>query len=373
MPDPRNADLARMLCNYSLDVQKGEHVGVNIYGVDGLELGQELVREITRRGGIPFFNCSGDEVHRVFFEQCAEEQIKSFGSLRLDIMKRLDAFVAVDAQRNPFELSRVDETHNKWRAQYLRKPMMPLLDEKKWVYVRYPNEAMAYAAMRPTAEFRDFYYRVCNVDYSRLSAAMQPLKTLMEKTDQVRIKGPGTDLTLSIKGFPAIPCDGHSNVPDGECFTTPVRDAVNGTIQYNTRTLYQAQLFTNIRFHVEQGRIVEAACAGGDSAKLNEILDTDEGSRYFGEFALGLNPAIEEPILDILFDEKIYGSFHLTPGAAYEKCNNGNQSAVHWDIVCLQTPEHGGGEIYFDGVLIRKDGAFVVAELKGLNREALLG
>ena len=230
---------------------------------------------------------------------------------------------------------------------------------------------MALLAQRATEEFADFYFRVCTLDYAALSRAMDPLKELMESTEQVRIEGPGTKLSFSIKDIPVVKCDGQRNIPDGEVYTAPVRDSVEGVVQYNTATLREGALFRNIRFEIERGRIVGATCEG-DEERLRHILDSDEGARSFGEFALGLNPHIDRAMQDTLFDEKIGGSFHLTPGNAYETADNGNRSAVHWDLVCMQDPGAGGGEIYFDDRLVRKDGRFVVPELEGLNPEALL-
>jgi aminopeptidase len=236
--------------------------------------------------------------------------------------------------------------------------------------MRYPNPAMAQSAERSTEDFADFYYDVCTLDYARMSKAMDPLAALINDTDRVRIKGPGTDLQFSIKGLPAVKCDGGRNIPDGEVYTAPVKDSVNGTIRYNTKTRQGGSVLDNIEFVCKDGKIVEATC-DGDNDKLQEALDIDEGARYFGEFALGVNPYITKPMLDTLFDEKIAGSFHLTPGNAYAAANNGNKSAQHWDIVMIQTPEWGGGEIWFDDVLVRKDGLFVPDSLQGLNPDNL--
>jgi aminopeptidase len=259
----------------------------------------------------------------------------------------------------------------KWYSQaYWAEVHSVRVNEKKWCVLRYPNPSMAIMAQKATEPFADFYYKVCTLDYAKMSVAMDPLVELLKRTDKVELKGPGTDLTFSIKGIGAVKCDGKRNIPDGEIYSCPVRDSINGVVTYNTSTMYQGGLFRNVRVKVEKGRIVNATCTGDDQ-KLNAILDTDEGARYFGEFALGVNPYITEPLLDTLFDEKIGGSFHLTPGQAYDSTDNGNKSAVHWDIVCIQTPEYGGGEIWFDGVLVRKDGLFVLPELKGLNPKNL--
>lgn len=239
----------------------------------------------------------------------------------------------------------------------------------KWVVLRYPNASMAQLANTSTEAFEDFYFDVCNLDYSKMDRAQDPLAELMRNTDKVRIVGPGTDLSFSIKNIGAEKCSGQKNIPDGEVYTAPVRDSVNGTIAYNTPTLYNGVTFENIKFRFENGKIVEAT--GSDTKRLNEILDSDEGARYIGEFAIGFNPYILTPMKDILFDEKIAGSLHFTPGQAYDVTDNGNRSSIHWDLVLIQRPEYGGGEIYFDDRLIRKDGLFVIPELEALNPENL--
>jgi aminopeptidase len=254
------------------------------------------------------------------------------------------------------------------------KLLKPVLDQRvnktKWVVLRWPTPSMAQMAGMSTEAFEDFFFRVCTLNYSKMEGAMKPLAALMNDTDRVRIIGPGTDLNFSIRGIATVACSGQHNIPDGEVFTCPVRDSVQGHIQFNAPTIYQGTAFDSIKLGFKNGRITDAT--GNNTARINEILDTDEGARFIGEFALGFNPFILEPMRDILFDEKIAGSFHFTPGQAYENADNGNRSQVHWDLVCIQRPEYGGGEIYFDDKLIRKDGEFVLEELKGLNPENLV-
>jgi aminopeptidase len=243
------------------------------------------------------------------------------------------------------------------------------VNNTKWCVMRYPNESFAQLAGMSTDDFEDFYFNVCNLDYSKMSKAMDNLIELMEKTDKVRIVGPGTDLTFSIKGIPAIKCDGKMNIPDGEVFTAPVRDSVNGVITFNTPAVSEGFTYEDIRFEFKDGKIIGAT--SNDTDRINKKLNTDEGARYIGEFAIGVNPYILKPMKDTLFDEKIMGSIHLTPGRCYDEASNGNKSAIHWDLVLIQTKEYGGGEIYFDDVLVRKDGLFVVEPLLCLNPENL--
>ena len=373
MHDPRHTTLARQIVGYSLGVRPEEIVYIELKGVETLALGRELIRAVTAAGGVPFWYYNDEDVARPFIHDAGEAQFARWGEFHRRIMEMSDCYVAVRGSSNPFDLKDVDADRMRWyNKAYWETVHSVRVNEKRWVVLRYPNASMAIQAEQPTEPFADFYFRVCNFDYARLSAAMDPLQELLAKGETVEISGPGTDLRFSIAGIGAVKCDGHRNIPDGEVYTCPVRDSVEGTIAYNAATMRDGVLFRNIRFRVERGKIVEATC-DGDDARLNAILDTDEGARYFGEFALGLNPYITEPLLDTLFDEKIGGSFHLTPGQAYAATDNGNRSAVHWDLVCIQTPAWGGGEIRVDGRVIRRDGRFVLPELEGLNPENLVG
>ena len=284
-------------------------------------------------------------------------------------MKGMDAYIAVRAGENTSELSDVPSDKLNMYYKLTRPTLDYRVNKTKWVVLRYPNPAMAQLAGTSQEAFEDFYFNVCTLDYQKMSKAMDPLVDLMNRTDKVRLVGPDTDLTFSIKDIPAIKCDGLRNIPDGEVYTAPVRESMNGVISYNTFSEEQGFTYENIRFEVKNGKIVKATA--NDTKRINELLDTDESSRYFGEFAIGVNPYVLHPMKDTLFDEKICGSFHLTPGMAYEDENNGNKSAVHWDLVMIQRAEYGGGEIWFDDVLIRKDGIFVIPELQGLNPENL--
>jgi aminopeptidase len=258
--------------------------------------------------------------------------------------------------------------------QLASKLLKPVLDHRvnktKWVVLRWPHPAMAQSAGMSTEAFENFFFTVCAMNYSKLEPGMAALKSLMEETDGVRITGPGTDLRFSIKGIPAIACGGDHNIPDGEVFTCPVRDSVEGHVQFNAPSIYQGTAFDSVRLAFSKGKVVEATA--NNTQRINQILDSDEGARYIGEFSIAFNPHVLQPMRDILFDEKIAGSFHFTPGQAYETADNGNRSQVHWDLVCIQRPDYGGGEIYFDGRLIRKDGRFVIKELQGLNPENLI-
>ena len=309
------------------------------------------------------------EITREVLMGCRREQAEFINECQLAQMKGMQAYIAIRAGNNSAELSDVPSENLNMYSRITTPTLDYRVNHTKWVILRYPNPSMAQLAGQSLDAFEDFYFDVCTLDYAKMNRAMDALAALMEKTDNVKIKGPGTDLSFSIKGIPAVKCAGECNIPDGEVYTAPVRESMNGIISYNTPSEEQGFTYENIVFEIKNGKIVDAKA--NNNERINQLLDTDEGARYFGEFAIGVNPYVLEPMKDTLFDEKIAGSFHLTPGAAYEDAFNGNKSAVHWDLVMIQRPEYGGGEIYFDDVLIRKDGLFVIPELECLNPENL--
>jgi aminopeptidase len=369
MIDPRQRILAQNLIKYSLKLQNGEKVWINLADVDD-GIAAALVEETYKAGAYPFVVIDHGRVTRQVLRHLTEEQAEMMMSFDLPKMQAMDAFIGVRGSHNVFESVDVDEAIQRMYSLVYYKPVhMQTRLKKKWVVLRYPNPSMAQLAQMSTDAFEDFYFSVCNLDYAKMSRAMDPLVELLHKTDRVRIVSPGTDLAFSIKDIPVIKCDGERNIPDGEVYTAPVLDSVNGVIAYNTPSMVSGFKFENIRFVFKDGKIVEAT--SNDNARVNKHLDTDAGARYVGEFAIGVNPNITFPMLDTLFDEKIAGSFHFTPGNAYDEADNGNKSSVHWDLIQIQTPEYGGGEIWFDDVLVRKDGLFVIPELLGLNPENL--
>ena len=369
MSDPRYARLAEVLTGFSCELKKGERVLIDAFDVPEAFV-IALVRGARERGAIPYVNLQNARITRELLQGASTDQYQLTADIELARMQKMDAYIAARGSNNIFETSDVPAA----RVQLVSKLMKPVLDYRvnktKWVVLRWPSSAMAQQAGMSTEAFEDFYFKVCTFDYRRYGPGMAALEDLMNKTDRVHLKGPGTDLKFSIKGIGAEACGGLRNIPDGEVFSCPVKDSVEGVIQYNAPTVYLGTAFDNIRLVFKKGKIVEATA--NNTKRLNEILDTDAGSRYIGEFAIGFNPHITEPMRDILFDEKIAGSFHFTPGKAYERAGNGNESVVHWDMVCIQRPEYGGGEIWFDGKLIRKDGLFTTPALKKLNPDQLL-
>jgi len=376
MIDPRNEKLAVLLLNYSVEAKLGDTLYLEVKGKETLELGKVILRIATERGITPFWFYSDESLLRQFVKGASDAQMKRMAELHIELMKRSDCYIGLRGSGNPFDMADIPSEQMDKFSKLFYHPVHfeQRVKKTRWVVVRYPNSAMAQLAQQPTEIFADYYYRVCILDYNRMSDAQSKLFDLMMATDKVHVKGPGdTDLTFSIKNINAQKCDGHHNIPDGEVFTAPVRNSVNGIMHYNTPSNGLGTQFDNIRFVFKDGKIIEAT-SGATTEQLNKMLDTDEGARYIGEFSLGCNPFILHPIKDTLFDEKIAGSLHFTPGQAYEEADNGNRSSVHWDLVLIQRADYGGGEIWFDNKLIRKDGVFTDSKIeKMLSAEYLQG
>ena len=372
MKDPRVAKLADILISYSTRVQPGEKVLIEATEIPD-DVVAAMVNRIAEAGGLPFVTLKNNKVLRSLYCSATEEQMRLTGEFEKARMEKMDAYLGLRGSENSAELSDVPDEKMKLFRKLWSNPVHSetRVPHTKWTVLRWPTPSMAQQAGLSSEAFEDYYFDVCTFDYSKLDAVIEPLRALMDRTDRVRLTGEGTDLTFSIKDIPTIPCTGRANIPDGEIFTAPVRDSVNGTIAFNTPTIYQGTIFAGVTLRFESGKIVEATAAGGLSPMLNQILDSDEGARYIGEFSLGFNPYILQPMKDILFDEKIAGSFHFTPGGAYDEAFNGNRSVVHWDMVFIQRPEFGGGDVFFDDVLIRHDGLFVPEDLLPLNPDNL--
>src|SRR5438309_5272804 len=364
MHDARFDKLAKLLVEYSTGLKRNENVLIEAFDVPD-EMVVALIRAARKAGAIPFVQVQRARIGRELALEVSDRQLALGASHELARMKKMQAYIALRGSNNITELSDVPVS----KMQLVAKKMRPVQDHRvkktKWCVLRWPTPSMAQLAGMSTEAFEDFYFNVCTLDYEKLQPGMKALKKLMEKTDRVRINGPGTNLRFSIKGIPAVICGGDRNIPDGQVFSCPVKDSVEGQVTFNAPSIYQGIGFDGIRLEFKNGKIIDAK--SNETRKLNKILDSDPGARYIGEFSLGFNPRVLQPMRDILFDEKIAGSFHLTPGQAYEEADNGNRSQVHWDMVNIQRPEYGGGEIYFDGELIRENGKFLPDQLHWLN------
>lgn len=370
MLDERIVKLAKGLVNYSCALKKGEKVLIEARGID-YQLVSAIVKEVFKVGAYPFVEIFDNRVNRQLLLGNSIELAKlksKFDSFR---MQEMDAYIGIRGGNNCFENSDVPEEKMQIESEYYSHPVHHEIRVKKtkWVILRYPTEGMAQQANTSTEAFEDFYFNVCNLDYSKMDKSMDALKNRLDNADKVRIVAKNTDISFSIKGIGSKKCSGEHNIPDGEIYTAPVKNSVNGVITFNAPSVQNGIKFENVSLTFKDGKIISAT--GNYPDKINAVFDTDEGARYVGEFAFGVNPYIVSPMGDILFDEKISGSIHFTPGACYDDCYNGNVSAIHWDLVQIHTKEFGGGEIYLDGELIRKDGRFVPEDLWCLNPENL--
>lgn len=370
MEDPRIRKFAQFLINQAVYLKQGEKILIELHG-HAYTLAKALIEEAYRAGGQPFIHVFDYELEGALIAGSDTQHMADVTSYELARMRDMDAYIDIRATDN------ITAWHNIFAEQmaiYNKEYWGPLhlqqrCNHTKWSVLRYPNDAMAQLAGMSTGEYEDFYFKACLLDYEKMAKAMENMVRRMAKTDRVHITGPGTDISFSIKGIGSFAMSGNKNIPDGEIYTAPVRDSVNGVISYNVPSPESGFLFHDVKLEFRDGKIIHATADNEDL--INKILDTDEGARYVGEFAIGVNPVITKPMADILFDEKIAGSFHLTPGNSYDNASNGNHSAVHWDLISIQRPEYGGGEIFFDGELIRKDGRFVVDDLTCLNPENL--
>jgi aminopeptidase len=364
MHDARFDKLAKLLIEYSVRLKRNETILIEAFDIPD-EMTIALIRAVQNTGGVPFVQTHHAQVQRALALEISDRQLSLGANHQLARMKKMNAHIAVIASNNMMELSDVPPE----KIKLIAKKLIPVRDHRinktKWVVLHWPTPSMAQLVGMSTEAFEDFYFDVCTLDYRKLLPAMKWLHRLMEKTNQVEIKGPGTDLRFSIKGIPAVICGGDRNIPDGEVFSCPVRDSIEGNVTFNAPSINRGIAFYGICLEFKNGKIVDAT--SNEKKGLNKILDSDPGARYIGEFSLGFNSRILHPMRNPLFDQKIAGSFHLTPGEAYKQADNGNRSQIHWEMVSIQRPEYGGGEIYFDGKLIRSDGKFLPKQLQPLN------
>ncbi len=367
MQDPRIDHLATLLLDHSCQLSSGQKILIEAFDLPNSDLICRLVEGAASRQAIPLVTHKSNEVLRSLYRSATAQSMQLAARFERARMEAVDAYIGIRGASNSSQFTDVLPEQMDLYQQHWWQPVHSevRVPQTSWVVLRYPTDAFAQAADMSTKAFEDFYFDVCTADYGAMREAQKPLVERMQAANQVRITAPGTELEFSIQDIPVIPCYGLRNIPDGEVFTAPVKESINGTIRFNTRSRYQGTTFSDIQFEFNDGKITKATA--NETERLNTILDSDPGGRYCGEWSLGTNNRVIHPMLDTLFDEKIGGSFHLTPGQAYEEADNSNRSRIHWDLVLIQREDYGGGEIWFDGELLRKDGRFVPADLQLLN------
>ena len=353
--------LVNTIVDYSLEVKKDEKVLITTYP-EAKDLNLKLVAKIIDVGAIPVVKLLDSEIDSLIMEKSQDNRVSLLAKLAEEEVTNYDCFIKIRYLLNDYETKDTNKHLLKKIGDATIASDDVRINNRRWVLLNYPTTLDAYKNKTSNRKHYEYALAAMTFDYAKMKDDMQSLKELMEKTDKVRIVAKNTDLTFSIKDIPVVPCVGKSNLPDGEIYTAPVKDSVEGYITYNTPCPYQGNVYHDVRLEFSKGQIVNCTCQE-DVISLKEIFDTDQGARYIGEFSLGLNPLIKKPMGDILYDEKIIGSIHFTPGRAYKDAFNGNISSIHWDMVLLEP------DIYFDDVLIRKKGKFVIEQLKRLNYE----
>ena len=361
----RITKLPKIIVNHSIKVKENDRVLVLYQGIESMPLVKAIVKEVINNKGVVITDYQNQDITNYIHENITESQMDAYTLRKKYEVENFDAFVRICYNKSDYYDKNMNQEKQKDLLEKIKPYKEIMVNERRWVLLNYPSIVDSFKAHMTPEEFYNFSLDSMTADYDKMFEDAKPLKELMEKTDKVRIVGPNTNISFSIKGMPAIICAGEANIPDGECFTAPIKNSVNGKITYNVPSPYHGEVFEHVSLTFKDGKIIEAN--SNNNAKLKEIFETDEGARYIGEFSLGFNPVIMEPMGDILFDEKIAGSLHFTPGCSYDECPNGNKSNIHWDLVLIQREDYGGGEIYFDDVLIRKNGKFVLPELENLN------
>jgi aminopeptidase len=356
--------LAKTITNYSIAVKKGEKILLRGYGFDSYPLIKEIYRECIKAGAIQVdVRFSVDELARVFFDHANESQLKSLTALDKKIADSYDAMVQIVADKNPYELTGVD-TKKIFTAQKARKPLSDILHKKRWCLFYYPTVASAGLAKKNVEEWEDFVFDSCLKDWKKEEKKQLKFVALMKKVKHVHIKGKETDLEVKIGGQKWKTCCGKRNLPDGEIFTSPLRDGVNGVIRYNVPTRYRSHDFDWVKLWLENGKVVKEE--SNNQKALTEILNTDKGSRNYGEFAFGMNNTVTEGTRQILFDEKMGKSLHMALGKCYESAPNGNDSNIHWDLIF--NFKWGKAKLWFDGKLVFEKNKWVDKRFSFLNK-----
>jgi aminopeptidase len=359
--------IADLIAGHSLKIKPGEKFLIDATD-DCDDLIIAAVKSAQKKGGLPFVLHQSSRVRRAWLMGITDEQLASWYENMYRLRKEMDCILTIRSQNNGFELADVPlEAVRKFAGMAIRLGKEARKPTLRTSLIRYPTDSFAQQCGMSTEACEEFFFNVCSMDYQVLHQEMEPLKAALDRANQVRILSPGTDISFSIEGLKCSISAGTWNIPDGETAMKIVRESVDGTIAYNIPSNHQGFVFRDIKLTFKKGQVV--GIEANDAKRMEAILDTDVGARYIGEFAIGVNPYLRRPIIDTLFDEKMAGSLHFTPGGTDAE---GRESSVHWDIVLSHLSEYGGGEIYLDGKLWRKDGLFVDDALKRLNPDTLL-
>lgn len=356
----------------ALKAAPGEWFWIEHEGPKARKLAAVCAERVIRQGGLPLLIDSGSDVLNARLPDSSEQEIAEKGTQALDLMKKMQGYIRVT---DDADLARIRVSPEKMKShkRAMTEVMRYRMAHLKWLVVSAPTVEFARACGMTKKAFDQFYLNACLVNYGTMAEAVQPLQKLMEKTEEVRIYSPSqeTDLTLGLVKRPVVPCVGQHNLPDGECYTAPARESLNGVIKFCLSN-YEGHKFQHVKLWFKDGQVVDAQAENKKKTReIENLLSTDDGARYVGEFALNFNPMIFHPTGDILFDEKINGGLHLALGLSPPESDNGNRSGIHWDLVHIQRRDYGGGQLFFNRRLVRENGLFVLKRLRPLNPRGL--
>ena len=367
--DPRITKMAELLVRYSLDVRPGDLCWLRATPAAG-PLVQECYRQIVLAGGNPHVDLRLPDLDEVLYRNASDAQLDYISPVTRYLMENANVQLQIMSDVNTKALTSIDPARMA-RVQAARRELMHTFLARdndgslRWSIAMYPTDAYAQDAELSVGDLAEFIFSACLVNepdpvaaWQAVAARQEALIARLAGKREVRLLGPDTDLTFSIAGRTFINDDGKKNLPGGEIFTGPVEDSANGTIRYTYLATYGGKEVADVRLRFEHGRVVEATAAKNEDL-LHSLLAMDEGAKRLGEFAFGTNPGITRFTRNVLFDEKIGGTVHLALGSSYPATGGTNQSALHWDMVC---DLRQGGEIWVDGALFAKDGAFTSNE-----------
>ncbi len=353
MINPQIKKLASILVNHSVKVNKGNIIKVNC-GIEGQELGLEVCRLILKKGAIPSFNLIPENYAYMYYKNANVDQLNQFPKIALYEARNIDGIISIGAKQNTRELANIDPKKIAIRQKMTHKISEVILKTNNWVGCEYPTNALAQGADMSLDEFENFVFGATNIDWKKASKKQDKLKKILDCGKQVRIVADDTDITFSIDGRQGMKCDGHRNMPDGEVFIAPVEDTTEGYINYTYPVIRGGKEVIGVYLEFKNGKVVKAKAEKNEQF-LKEMIKTDKGASYIGEFGIGVNYNIKKFVKQILFDEKIGGTIHLALGMAYKEGGGKNDSAIHWDMI---KDLRKGGAIYIDGKCIQRNGKF---------------
>ncbi len=367
MADPRIEKLAQLIVNYSVAVRAGDKVAISSTTL-AQPLLKEVYKEVLRAGGHPYVAAAVPELDEIFFKYASQKQLTHVPKPLELIMETYDVRISIIAESNTRSLANVDPSKMVLQQQARSGIMRTFMrrsaaGQLRWTVAPFPTNALAQDGDMGLLEYEDFVYQACMPDmtdpigyWKDFSRRQQAIVDWLKDKKVIHVKGPETDLSLSVEDRPFQNCDGHFNIPDGEIFTGPVEDSVEGHVYFSYPAIYGGREVDGVRLQFEKGKVVKATAVKNEEY-LRKTIGTDEGASSVGEFAIGTNEGIQKFTREILFDEKIGGSFHMALGAGYPETGSRNESAIHWDMIC---DLRSGGEITADGELLYKNGKFVL-------------